>query len=77
MYYCYMYSRVISHDLFNEFVKSKDLASKDVAIRYRKMILEKGSSRDAEDLVNGFLGRKYSFKVYREWLIAGSRASKT
>jgi thimet oligopeptidase len=68
-----MYARVLSHDLFGEFVKSGDLMNKEVAMRYREMILEKGSSKNAEDMVNAFLGREYSFKAYEEWLSAGVR----
>lgn len=73
LYYCYMYARVLSHNLFGEFVQSGDLMDKQVAMRYRKMILEKGSSENAEDMVNAFLGREYSFKAYEEWLSAGVR----
>jgi Zn-dependent oligopeptidase len=73
LYYCYLYSRVISHDLFSEFVKSGDLMNKDVAKKYRKMVLENGSSKEAGDMVNSFLGREFNAEAYKDWLKAPSR----
>lgn len=44
---------------------------KDTAARYRKVILEKGSSQDPRDFIEEFLGRKYDSKAYMNWLNAG------
>jgi thimet oligopeptidase len=43
LYYCYLFSQVLSQDLFTEFSKTGNLMNKDVAARHRKTILEKGT----------------------------------
>jgi len=68
-YYTYQWSLVIARDLLTGF--SHGLMDAEAAGRYRREVLEPGGSRDARDLVEGFLGRPYSFDAYREWL-AGS-----
>lgn len=65
-YYTYQWSLVIARDLLSAF--DGDLLDAAVATRYRREILEPGGSRDAADLVEGFLGRPYGFDAYREWL---------
>jgi Zn-dependent oligopeptidase len=35
---------------------------------YRELILEKGSSRDANDMINDLLGRPYGLKAFGDWL---------
>jgi thimet oligopeptidase len=68
--YCtYMWSNVIAKDLFSAFEKA-GLANKDVAMKYRKSILDPGGSKPAAELVEDFLGRKYSFEAFRNWLEA-------
>ena len=57
---------MIARDLLSAF--DGDLLDAAVATRYRREILEPGGSRDAADLVEGFLGRPYGFDAYREWL---------
>ncbi|KAJ9094923.1 hypothetical protein QFC20_006782 [Naganishia adeliensis] len=71
LYYCYLFSRVICQDLFSEFEKSGGMSNGTVAMRYRREILEKGGSEDAEDMVAAFLGRRYSSKAFEEWISAG------
>lgn len=68
-YYTYQWSLVIARDLLTGFPDG--LMDPEAAARYRAEVLEKGGSRDARDLVEGFLGRPYSFDAYRDWL-AGS-----
>ena len=68
-YYTYQWSLVIARDLLTGFPDG--LMDPEAAARYRAEVLEKGGSRDARDLVAGFLGRPYSFDAYRDWL-AGS-----
>lgn len=69
--YCYLFSEVICRDIFSEFKKEGNLMDKDTATRYRKIILEKGSSEDPDEFITEFLGRKYDSKAYMNWLNAG------
>lgn len=66
-YYAYLFAEVICHDLFNEFSNSGDLMGSRVIMRYRKEILEKGGSKSGEDMVEAFLGRKYSADAFKVW----------
>ncbi len=66
-YYTYMWSQVISRDLFSAF-DPEDLFNAEIAGRYRDRILAPGGSADAADLVADFLGRPYSFDAYAAWL---------
>jgi len=66
MYYTYMWSLVISKDLFSQF--ESDLMSGVTANRYRAEILAPGGSKDARDLVRSFLGREYAFDAFERWL---------
>ncbi|MEC3914810.1 M3 family metallopeptidase [Nocardia sp. CDC160] len=66
-YYTYMWSLVIAKDLFSAF-DSDDLFDPVVAQRYRDHILAPGGSRDAADLVTGFLGRPFTFDAFTAWL---------
>jgi thimet oligopeptidase len=68
--YSYLFSEVICHDIFSEFKKTGNLMDKDTSARYRKVILEKGSSQDPKDFIEEFLGRKYDSKAYMHWLNA-------
>ena len=68
LYYTYMWSLVLAKDCLSAF--GEDLMDRDVATRYRKAILEPGGSRDAEDLLQEFLGRPYSFDAFEAWLAA-------
>jgi thimet oligopeptidase len=66
-YYTYMWSLVISKDLFSAFDRS-DLFAPSVARRYRDEVLAPGGSRDAADLIARFLGRPYSLDAFAAWL---------
>jgi len=68
-YYTYEWSQVIARDLLSAF--DGDLMDPAVGARYRSEILERGATRDANDMVEAFLGRPYSFDAYREWLRQG------
>lgn len=63
VYYGYMWSLVISDDMFSEFEKH-GMMNKEVAARYRKHILEPGGSKDAVTMVEEFLGRPYTFDAF-------------
>ena len=69
IYYTYMWSLVISKDLFSVFAR-EGLLNTSVAARYRASVLEPGGSKDAADLVRDFLGRPFSFDSFAAWLNA-------
>ncbi len=66
-YYTYMWSLVIAKDLFSAFDPG-NLFDPEVAGRYRDRVLAPGGSRDAADLVAGFLGRPYGVEAFERWL---------
>lgn len=67
VYYSYMWSLVIAADMFSEFEK-QGLRNTDVAMRYRKTVLQPGGSKDAAELVRDFLGREYSFDSFVDYI---------
>lgn len=67
MYYTYMWSLVIAKDIVSLF-KERGMMDKELSMRYRRMILEPGGTKDAKDLVEDFLGRPYAFDAFRAWL---------
>lgn len=67
MYYTYMWSKVIAKDLLTPF-KAGGMLNAEAAQRYRRTILEQGGSKDANELVQDFLGRPYRFDAFQEWL---------
>jgi thimet oligopeptidase len=69
MYCTYMWSQVISRDLFSRF-ENEGMMNRETAADYRRSILGAGGSRDAADLVEDFLGRPYSFEPFAKWLNA-------
>jgi thimet oligopeptidase len=64
-YYGYMWSKVYSSDMFTRF-KKEGLLNAQTGREYRQWILEKGSSIEEMDLVEGFLGRKPSNEAFLE-----------
>ncbi|MEU7143424.1 M3 family metallopeptidase [Nocardia sp. NPDC046473] len=66
-YYTYLWSLVISKDLFSAF-DTGDLLEPAVAQRYRDRILAPGGSKDAADLITDFLGRPFTFDAFAAWL---------
>jgi thimet oligopeptidase len=69
MYYTYMWSLVIAKDLFTAFDRD-DLLAPGPADHYRRMVIGRGGSAPAAELVRDFLGRDYRFDAYQEWLDA-------
>ena len=66
IYYTYMWSLVIAKDLHSRFhANSMD---REVAREYRVKILAQGGSKDAQELIEDFLGRPYSIDSWRRWL---------
>jgi len=70
-YYTYMWSLVISKDMFSAFDK-KDLLNPAPALRYRRIVLSPGGTRPAAAMVHDFLRRDYNFKAFDEWLAGKS-----
>ncbi len=67
IYYTYMWSLVISKDMFSKFDKS-DLLNPGIARRYRDTVLAAGGSAPAAKLVHNFLGRDYDYRAFDQWL---------
>ena len=66
LYYTYMWSLVIARDVLSRF--ESDLMSGATANEYRREVLSPGGSKDANELVRGFLGRDYAFDAFERWL---------
>lgn len=67
VYYTYMWSLVIASDMFSEF-KKHGLRNTDISKKYRNTILAAGGSKDAEILIEDFLGRPYNFDAFADSL---------
>ena len=66
-YYAYLWSLAIAADLFSVF-EDQGMDNRQVAMRYRRGILEPGGSKDAMDLVEDFLGRPLQLQRLRRQL---------
>ena len=66
-YYTYLLDKVIAADFFAQFDKTK-LLDGPAALRYRKTVLEPGSSKPAADLVHDFLGRPQTIDALKRWM---------
>jgi thimet oligopeptidase len=62
-YYSYLWSEVMSVDMFSRFEK-EGLLSPKLGMEYRVKVLSKGDSVDPEDLVTDFLGRKSNAEAF-------------
>lgn len=62
-YYSYLWALVYAQDAFSEFEKH-GLTNKELGMKWRREVLEKGSSVDELQLVKNFLGRKPSDKAF-------------
>jgi thimet oligopeptidase len=62
MYYSYLWSKVISNDIYNSKFKNNILNNK-LGEQYIKNIISKGGSEKAEVMIKNFLGRKYKFNI--------------
>lgn len=67
MYYTYMWSLSIAKDLLDHFQRNGLMNSKE-ATRYKDLILKKGGSQDAAEMVQEFLGRPFKFDAFEAWL---------
>lgn len=66
-YYTYMWSLSISKDLLTPF-KENGMMNKEMAMKYRREILERGGTQDSADQIRNFLGRDYTFDAFKNWL---------
>lgn len=66
-YYTYVLDKVIAVDFFSQF-DEKNLLDGPAALRYRKAVLEPGSSKPAAELVKDFLGRPQSLEALKAWM---------
>lgn len=66
-YYTYVWSKAIALDLFTRF-KAEGMRNPQVALAYRKDVLDPGGSEDANDLIAHFLGRPMSTAAFRQML---------
>jgi Zn-dependent oligopeptidase len=64
-YYGYQWSKVYAQDMFSVF-KKNGVMDKATGIRYRKIILENGSTKPEIKIVEQFLGRKSNSDAYLE-----------
>ena len=62
-YYGYLWSEVIAEDFFSEFEKN-GVFDTNTGLKYRREILEKGSTVEEEDMVKNFLGRPVSSEPF-------------
>jgi thimet oligopeptidase len=75
IYYTYMWSLVISKDMFSKFDRS-NLLDPAIAKRYRDTVIGQGGSAPAAKLVHNFLGRDYDFRSFDEWLAGETKSGE-
>lgn len=63
-HYAYLWSKVLSADLFYTKFK-QDPLSREQGQRYRRMIIERGGSRNTMESLREFLGREPDAKAYQ------------
>lgn len=56
-YYGYLWAEVFGQDMFSRFAE-EGVLSPDVGMEYRRKVLERGGSVDAQDMLRDFLGRE-------------------
>jgi thimet oligopeptidase len=62
-FYSYLWSLVYAQDVFSEFEK-KGIFDSETGMKWRREVLEKGSSEDEMKLLRNFLGRKPNNKAF-------------
>ena len=62
-YYGYLWADIIGDDLFSRF-ENAGILSKEVGIDYKNKILSVGGSKDAEEMVQDFLGREWNDEAF-------------
>jgi thimet oligopeptidase len=69
-YYTYLWSQVISKDLWSAFEPTRPF-DPGPAGRYRDRVLRPGGGKPSGELVKDFLGRPFAFASWKEWLEEG------
>ena len=62
-YYGYLWSIIYSYDMFSEFRKN-GIYNKELGLKYRKEVLEKGGTISGIKMLENFLGRKTNQKEF-------------
>ena len=62
-YYGYKWSEVYAQDMFSVFEK-EGILNPEIGLKYRRVILEKGGTKDPYELVKEFLGREPNSKAF-------------
>ena len=62
-YYGYLWSKVFALDLFG-YIKTIGLLNPEVGVRYKDTILAPGGSKDPNELIENFLGRKPNAEAF-------------
>jgi len=62
-YYGYLWSKVFAQDMFSVF-QEKGVMNKELGLRYRQQILEKGSTLPEDVMLKNFLGRPSNSKAF-------------
>jgi Zn-dependent oligopeptidase len=70
-YYSYVWSRVISSDLYSVFSNAGAL-NPDIGLKYRKEILEPSSTIDSSEAVKNFLGRYYTIDAFLSEIVGNN-----
>ena len=65
--YTYLLDKVIAVDFFAQFDKA-NLVGGPAAMRYRRTVLEPGSTKPAAELVRDFLGRPENMDALKSWM---------
>ncbi len=68
MCYSYIWTLVMAKDLFSRFAAAPSVMDTNVAMEYRRAILDPGGNIDAAKMMESFLGRKYSLDAFRNWI---------
>ena len=62
-YYGYLWAEIIGDDLFSRF-EDEGVLSPKIGKEYRDKILSHGGSKDAQTLVESFLGRNWDYNSF-------------
>jgi Zn-dependent oligopeptidase len=68
-YYAYVYAQSIAMDFLHAFKSAPDgLLDRDMSRRYRRTILEVGSTKTAIEMCTDFLGRPPNADAFYKWV---------